>query len=411
MKLTKLTSLFRLFGLVSAPRTLSAWATLDLQFARDKALDPRITFTRASSGTYFDESGVLQTASANQARFDHDPETGESLGLLVEESRTNLIAPSVPDDGTSWNVGSNVSATENDDVSPDGTSSATYYEITAVPGQQFVAYDVTVTASTAYTFSFYIKNDTASDLEYSALDLIAAADIVPATSYLSQVNTDSYTRISFSFTTPVGCTSARVFISRPFGETGAFYAWGAQLEEGSFPTSYIPTTDSTVTREADVAVVDGDDFAEFYRQDEGTIYSEFSSFRPADSTSLFLYNFSQASGDYIAVRSFSGYSPDRVYPFVINGSVSQFSGDTTLPNGYVVMPIQTAKNALAYKANDFASSWNGISAYTDSSGSLPSPNKLFIGSNSTVNHLNGHIARLSYYNKRLSNQELEKLTS
>lgn len=67
------------------------YPTLDLNFALTKSLDPRITFTRASSGTYFDSSGVLQTATTNTPRFDHNPVTGASLGLLIEEQRTNLL--------------------------------------------------------------------------------------------------------------------------------------------------------------------------------------------------------------------------------------------------------------------------------------------------------------------------------
>ena len=65
--------------------------TLDLNFAATKTLDRRITFTRDSVGTYIDENGILKYASNNTPRFDHDPTTGESLGLLIEESRTNQI--------------------------------------------------------------------------------------------------------------------------------------------------------------------------------------------------------------------------------------------------------------------------------------------------------------------------------
>lgn len=65
--------------------------TLLLDFANTKQLDSRITFTRASTATYFDQFGVMQTAASGVARFDHNPTTFESLGLLIEESRTNLL--------------------------------------------------------------------------------------------------------------------------------------------------------------------------------------------------------------------------------------------------------------------------------------------------------------------------------
>jgi hypothetical protein len=65
--------------------------TLNLDFAKTKRLDPRITFSRASTGTYVDANGVIQSAATDTARFDHNPTTDESLGLLVEEARTNLL--------------------------------------------------------------------------------------------------------------------------------------------------------------------------------------------------------------------------------------------------------------------------------------------------------------------------------
>jgi hypothetical protein len=64
---------------------------LDLQFAATKTLDPRVTFTRASTGTFVGANGTIQTAAVDAPRFDHNPTTGESLGLLVEEARTNLL--------------------------------------------------------------------------------------------------------------------------------------------------------------------------------------------------------------------------------------------------------------------------------------------------------------------------------
>ena len=66
-------------------------APLDLRFAQLKTLDSRVTFTRASTATYVGSDGLIKTATTNEARFDHNPTTGESLGLLVEEARTNLL--------------------------------------------------------------------------------------------------------------------------------------------------------------------------------------------------------------------------------------------------------------------------------------------------------------------------------
>ncbi|MCP4789420.1 MAG: hypothetical protein GY881_04195, partial [Gammaproteobacteria bacterium] len=97
----------------------AVWPDLNLDFANSKELDPRITFTRSSVGTYVDENGIIQTAVDDQPRFDHDPATGESLGLLIEESRTNLLTYSEQFD--QWDKGNNTTITPNAATAPDGS--------------------------------------------------------------------------------------------------------------------------------------------------------------------------------------------------------------------------------------------------------------------------------------------------
>jgi len=81
--------------------------SLNLDFARSRTLDPRITFSRTTTGTYMDSDGLIKVASADEARFDHRYMNGqlESLGLLVEESRQNLLLNSVVTT-SNWSVNS-----------------------------------------------------------------------------------------------------------------------------------------------------------------------------------------------------------------------------------------------------------------------------------------------------------------
>ena len=67
----------------------NVFPSVSLDFENSKTLDPRITFTRSSVGTYVGADGLIKTAAVSEARFDHNPTTGESLGLLIEEQRTN----------------------------------------------------------------------------------------------------------------------------------------------------------------------------------------------------------------------------------------------------------------------------------------------------------------------------------
>ena len=99
--------------------------TLNLNFARTKVLDPRITFTRASTATFVGADGLIKTAASGAARFDHNPATGESLGLLVEEARTNMAYPSIVPSATTgrWIIDGLI-VTSSAGSAPDGTTTA-----------------------------------------------------------------------------------------------------------------------------------------------------------------------------------------------------------------------------------------------------------------------------------------------
>ena len=106
--------------------------SLNLNFARSRALDPRITFTRSTIATYVGRDGLIKYAGVNEPRFDHDPDTLESLGLLIEESRTNIFRNSDFSGGTTdWTIGSwdtnNLSFGTENVVLPTGETGPAWY--------------------------------------------------------------------------------------------------------------------------------------------------------------------------------------------------------------------------------------------------------------------------------------------
>ena len=116
------------------------------------------------------------------------------------------------------------------------------------------AYNImSVSASTTYTFSFYAKRGTMTDMKYSILDMQIFSYIVMPTSFYSQTNSSTWSRISVTFTTNSGTSSVRIYLGDFAGGTGTnFSLWGVQLEQHTadinMETSYIPTAGATVTR-------------------------------------------------------------------------------------------------------------------------------------------------------------------
>jgi hypothetical protein len=140
--------------------------SLDLRFADNKSLTDAVTgaslvtFTRASDGTYVDSAGVIQTAATDVPRFDHNPTTGESLGLLVEEARTNLALRSEELDNASWGkVAASVSS--NTSIAPNGATTADSLIEDGTLASHLVFQSITVAAGT-FTASIYIKQNNRS---------------------------------------------------------------------------------------------------------------------------------------------------------------------------------------------------------------------------------------------------------
>ena len=269
----------------------ATWPSLTLDFANSKTLDPRVTFTRASTGTYVGADGLIKIASTNQARFDHDPATGESLGLLIEESRTNLLQHSIPNN-TNWdNNGSNLSI--NNSISPDGINNATLFTGTGTnTSAHFILRNQSVTSGTVYTQTFFVKAGTTEFVQiapstgfnsrYANFQLTGDGVVgnydtpVPPTIQkypngwyrlrVTETAASTTTTGRMALVSIDSLTSARI----PLSEPRTFYVWGAQLEVGSFPTSYIPTSGSQVTRSQDYMALTGTNFSSWQNPSQGT---------------------------------------------------------------------------------------------------------------------------------------------
>ena len=390
--------------------------TLRLNFVGVSSLDPRITFTRASSATYFNSAGVLSTAANDVARFDYDPVTLAARGLLIEEQRTNLVFPS-EDFASPWSI-YNATRVADADTAPNGTLTADRIEST---GAGIFRSGVGVVNATAYTYSVFLKHVSGTGIvskigfeSFGAVPLAGTSSFNLLTGTVisngAQVTASSITAFGngwYRMSVTVTSTDVTTTLINYAPAGDQFLMWGAQLEQGAFSTSYIPTTTTALTRAADVASMTGANFSDWYNQVEGTTYVEASTLPSVTAAAL-----THAISDGTFNQSIYGnFNAGNLYigANVLNSGVNQASG---IGSFSITASTNTTKDAFAYKQNNFGESCNGATPKTDSTGTVPTVDRLYIGTNwaGAGNFLNGHIRSFKYYRKRLSDTALPALT-
>jgi hypothetical protein len=318
--------------------------------------------------------------------------------------------------------------TTNNVISPTGIAYAV--QENSVSGQHSTEQTGrTISAGATVTFSVYLKNF--SGTRWAMLHIIGSSGagfvhVQPSTGTLgSPAVSGGYTNPTASVTsvgngwyrvtlttttvtdTSISCSvrfktadnSATVYTGDGYS---GFYISGAQLEAGSFATSYIPTVASQVTRSADSATMTGTNFSSWYRADEGTML--------ADSWAIIAATNFNSPVFYITDGSENNYirqlGSSRIASVNVNGT-SQFSADF----GFPVYGTQY-KTAIAYQVNNFAACLNAGTVSTDTLGTIPVVDRLLIGQRISGNGvINGTIKKLAYYPKRLTNEELQGLTT
>jgi len=362
---------------------------------------------------------ALQTAASGVARFEHNPVTGESLGLEIEEQRTNVFQRSEEFDNVYWTK-TRASVSSNSLVAPDGTIAAeTFTEDSTASNSHFIDSTSQTISAGSYTFSVYAKNSTRRYIilqiggtsntvnNFAVFDLQdgLVSNSALCTAAISAVGNNWY-RCSISLSLGAGTNICTILLSnsstgsRGYTYSGdgysGVYIWGAQLEAGSFATSYIPTVASQVTRSQESATMTGTNFSSWYRADEGTLYGEFNGIPEL--------NFAQQ-----VFKVWDGTNNNRTQISLVGASdffVRMVNGGALQANLGGTPTANTAyKIAGAYKTNDTAVSISGASALTDTSCILPVVNQAVISSNI------GTIKKLAYYPLRLTNAELQGLTT
>ena len=391
----------------SSTRVLNVWGAQLEQRANATAY---IVTTSSAITNYTPQ---LMTAANNVPRFDHNPTTGQSLGLLVEESRTNLNTNST--DFNSWSA-TNANATNNTQIAPDGTLTAATLNPTANVNN-LIAKNQSAFSAGSYTFSVYAKTNGARWLVMRLYDVVSTwyvyFDLISGVignngAQLATITSvgNGWYRCSMSQT--VSANAGNILISASdlnlqqmvTSTNNKLFLWGAQLEAGAFATSYIPTTSSTVTRNADNASMTGTNFSSWYNTNQGTLYAEHIS------------NYTKTGNQYIAEI----YSDGSNRAVIIDGYFAM-AGVNGTP--VVVTPSSlgsTIKQAISWYSNTGISTnyQNGTSYALSSSGYQKPFNTLVIGQYTSAggnqSQLNGYIRKIAYWPQALSNTQLQALT-
>ena len=415
---------------------------VDWNFAAVKKLDPRITYQRTGPASYVDENGFIKFVGDNTPRFDHDPITGESRGLLIEPSRINLFASSDAAHSAWIKQSATRTANTTDTKDPAGTYTACKLMSAASANSGSQIYDG-MSHGSGGVQSCWAKKGTHNVLgiyDYSGGTGIRAwydlntgehrceggSKVAAGVQSEGNDNNDSWMieypngwyRCIYYEAANMTYAHFRICDFDSDGEasssSNSIYLWGLQAEGSgaTYATSHIPCNTGfmpgTVARGADFAYLDGTvgtEFDDIYDPLQGTFVLDWFNDPNGNFNDGYVFTVDDGTGNNrIAAVNSNGYQVTAVASGTSQGTRDLGS-------------INSGKNKIAftYKHNDQATSLNGSDASVDTSSAVPS----FTGSKywwfglrqGQYDHLGGYISRIMYYPRRLPNNQLKTLSS
>lgn len=398
--------------------------------------DGDFTHTRATSATRVNKDGLIESVASGVPRLDYpliDGVVQSCPALLLEPSRTNTFQRSEELDNAYWTKATGISVTANQSVSPDGNTTAEKVILdsgtNAINGGLYRS--VSTSSGTEYALSFFAKK---GEYRYGTV----AFGSTQANGFhfdledgviLSEFNASGqYTNISKQMidygngwyrlivVTQDNVGSGRFLGIRPHNQyptstnnnysstgdgTSGIYVWGAQLEVANdYATSYIPTTSSTVTRNADVC--NGAGTSAEFNDSEGVLFVETSKLSTSDNGGVAISN---GSYTYRVVLYFdnSGNVRGQVYSSGEQASIVTSGLDYTNNN----------KLALKYSATSTKFFVNGFQiGSTDTSSTMPiGLSELAFDDGGGGSDFYGNTKQLMTFNQALTDSELEQVTS
>ena len=382
-------------------------------------------FSRNSAATRINKDGLIETVAVGSSRLNYPLIDGVVNGCpshLLEPQRTNLITYSEDFSNTSWGKIS-TTINSNQAISPDGTLNADKLVENSSNTSHYLQKTITTTSGIDYTFSFFVKKSERSNIRVSRAGGSTAVyfnlnnfTVLNSGSGVGKIELFNNNWVKCSFTFPTNSTSTNLRIElKTFQGTAVegyqgdgssgLYLWGIQLEQGSYPTSYIKSNSgTTTTRVAETASGSGD--ASTFNDSEGVLMAEISAL--ADDGTTKVLSISDGGNATNVVRiGYSTTSNQINTRLIVNSVATQFN--------YVGNTLNQNKIALKWKLNDTALWVNGLEVDTDLSFNTFSLNTLNVlnlsNGNGTSNPFYGNTKQIQYFDSALNDSDLEKITS
>ena len=382
-------------------------------------------FNRSGSATRINSQGLIETVASGVSRLNYPMIDGVVKGCphhILEPQRTQLVQYSEDFSNAYWGK-SNITVTTNQTISPDGSQNADkFLENTSTASHLISKSGISITSGVSHTLSVFVKangrntfrlfTDTGGNSFFAYFNLetksIGSKQGLTA-SKIEEYPNDWY-RCSISFT-PTTTSIYVQFLLTLDNETTSYtgdgssgmYLWGAQIEQGSYPTSYIPNygTSGGVTRSVETA--NGSGSAATFNSEQGVLMFEGSALDESDT-------------NYRALSLSDGTSSNRVQIWLWNdGTIFTYivaQGSTSYTRFDNVNSSNINKILISYKQNKFSTFINGIKTFSDVIGNTPTGlnNIRFSDTNSSADFY-GNIKQLQYFDTALTDTDLEKLTS
>ena len=379
-------------------------------------------YTRGSSATRINAQGLIESVANTSSRLNYPLLDGKVVGCphhILEPQRTNLVQYSEEFNNSYW-LKALTSVTANQVISPDGSQTADMLIKNADYGSLYKT-GISATSGSNYTFSVFVKKGTTDflslrqasgsndvrkqfDLNTGAVTNGLAGNQTGFVSSNFEEYSNGWYRLSITCTSNGTSITISIY-SGKVGEStfnGNSYIWGAMLEQGSYPTSYIKSNSgSATTRLAETA--DNSGSAATFNDSEGVLMAEISALANSGNGQIRINEQGVLNSVIMEFRD----SGTTLRTYIFDGNATnQFFSETN------INPNDNIKIALKYKQNDCSLYLNGFVRATDTTATMPSNlNALSFNQGDGNNPFYGKTKQLQYFDSILDSQQLEELTS